>query len=279
MKNGSSAAFSSSLHLNNMIKALFFDIDGTLVSINTHHIPSSTIRALVEAKRRGVKIIISTGRPPIIITCLKEMEEHDLIDGYVTMNGAYCFIGDRLLHKNSIPRQDAQTLIEYCEQEQLPCIIVGEHSICCCPPGRLIDEIFHEGLHVDVDIPPVSKEEALSHEIFQLTPFIDRQHERVIFPQMPHCELGRWHPLFVDITARGNTKQLGVQHVMEYYGLKPSEIMTFGDGGNDIPMLRIAGIGVAMGNASPDVQAAADYVTDHVDEDGILHALQHFNII
>ena len=66
---------------------------------------------------------------------------------------------------------------------------------------------------------------------------------------------------------------------MEYYGLKPSEIMTFGDGGNDIPMLRIAGIGVAMGNASPDVQAAADYVTDHVDEDGILHALQHFNII
>ena len=71
MKNGSSAAFSSSLHLNNMIKALFFDIDGTLVSINTHHIPSPTIRALVEAKRRGVKIIISTGRPPIIITCLK----------------------------------------------------------------------------------------------------------------------------------------------------------------------------------------------------------------
>ena len=55
--------------------------------------------------------------------------------------------------------------------------------------------------------------------------------------------------------------------------------MAFGDGGNDISMLRHAGIGVAMGNANDNVKAVADYVTTSVDEDGIAHALEQFKII
>ena len=55
--------------------------------------------------------------------------------------------------------------------------------------------------------------------------------------------------------------------------------MAFGDGGNDIGMLRHAGVGVAMGNAKDDVKAAADYVTDSVDENGIFNAMKHFGII
>ena len=55
--------------------------------------------------------------------------------------------------------------------------------------------------------------------------------------------------------------------------------MAFGDGGNDIGMLRHAGIGVAMGNANDDVKNAADYITTSVDENGIAHALKHFGII
>ena len=55
--------------------------------------------------------------------------------------------------------------------------------------------------------------------------------------------------------------------------------MAFGDGGNDVPMLSHVGLGVAMGNASPEVQAAANYVTTSVDEDGIMNALKHFNIL
>ena len=66
--------------------ALFFDIDGTLVSFETHQIPPSTILALTQAKANGHKVFIATGRPPIIITNLGAIEH--LIDGYVTTNGA-----------------------------------------------------------------------------------------------------------------------------------------------------------------------------------------------
>ena len=55
--------------------------------------------------------------------------------------------------------------------------------------------------------------------------------------------------------------------------------MAFGDGGNDIPMLRHAAVGVAMGNATKEVQAAADYTTGTVDEDGIVQALLHYGML
>lgn len=57
------------------IKAAFFDIDGTLVSFRTHRIPQSTIHAIAEAKQRGVKIFISTGRPVALINNIKEVEQ------------------------------------------------------------------------------------------------------------------------------------------------------------------------------------------------------------
>ena len=62
-------------------------------------------------------------------------------------------------------------------------------------------------------------------------------------------------------------------------GLDISECIAFGDGGNDISILRAAGIGVAMGNAADGVKASADYVTTHIDDDGIANAFRHFELI
>ena len=68
-------------------------------------------------------------------------------------------------------------------------------------------------------------------------------------------------------------------HMLDYFGMDVSETMSFGDGGNDIPMLQYAHIGVAMGNATDNVKEIADYVTTSVDEDGIANALKHFGVI
>jgi hydroxymethylpyrimidine pyrophosphatase-like HAD family hydrolase len=62
-------------------------------------------------------------------------------------------------------------------------------------------------------------------------------------------------------------------------GFDPSQTMAFGDGGNDTSMIIQAGIGVAMGNAIDDLKHQADYVTTSVDDDGILNALEHFNVV
>jgi hydroxymethylpyrimidine pyrophosphatase-like HAD family hydrolase len=109
------------------------------------------------------------------------------------------------------------------------------------------------------------------------------------------------HLLFSGSAGVGKTtmakiliEQLGVQHsdVLYANGSKEArkiewvdklinfcQTMAFGDGGNDITMLKYVALGVAMGNANPEVKAIADYVTDDVDNDGILKALKHFGII
>ena len=65
----------------------------------------------------------------------------------------------------------------------------------------------------------------------------------------------------------------------DHLGIPREETMAFGDGENDISMLKAAGTGVAMGNAAEDVMSAAGYVTTSVDENGVYNALKHFNII
>lgn len=261
-----------------MIKALFFDIDGTLVSFNTHEIPSSTLSTITQAKAKGIKIFIATGRPKAIINNLSSLQEKHLIDGYITMNGGYCFVEDEVIYKHSIPTDDVKTLAALSDEKGFPCIFVTEHTVAVCNPNELVNQIFHQFLHVDI-LPVQTTNEATQTEIFQMTPFITIEEEKDVLPLLPHCESGRWFPAFTDIVAKGVRKQKGIDEIISHFGILPEETMAFGDGGNDISMLRHAAIGVAMGNANDDVKEVADYVTASVDEDGIEKALKHFGII
>ena len=261
-----------------MTKALFFDIDGTLVSFHTHRIPSSTIEALEAAHAKGHKIFIATGRPKAIINNLSELQDRNLIDGYITMNGAYCFVGEEVIYKSAIPQEEVKAMAAFCEKKGVPCIFVEEHNISVCQPNEMVKKIFYDFLHVNV-IPTVSFEEASNKEVIQMTPFITEEEEKEVLPSIPTCEIGRWYPAFADVTAKGDTKQKGIDEIIRHFGIKLEETMSFGDGGNDISMLRHAAIGVAMGQAKEDVKAAADYVTAPIDEDGISKAMKHFGII
>ena len=263
-----------------MIKALFFDIDGTLVSFNTHQIPVSTVSALEQAKARGVKIFIATGRPKVIITNLKALEERNLIDGYITMNGGYCFTGDTVISKHPLSEQSADIILHYASERKIPNIVVGEHDIAICDTAAIFEDLFYGQLSVDVRFTELPNIEAVKgKEIYQLTTFVDDAQEAELTPLIPDCEIGRWHPSFVDISGKGCTKQKGIDEIINHFGISLEETMSFGDGGNDIPMIRHAHIGVAMGNALDSVKAIADYITDTVDNDGIAKSLQHFGII
>lgn len=262
-----------------MIKALFFDIDGTLVSFQTHTVPQSTLEALVAAKAKGLQIFISTGRPKAIINNLSKLQHLNLIDGYITMNGGYCFVEKEVIYKSAIPDEDVRAIMDYCTEKNASCIVVEEQDICVCHPGELVTKIFHDFLKVDV-LPVKTPEEAIQKKkVYQMTPFITETEEKELLPFISHCETGRWHPDFTDITAKGNTKQKGLDQIIRHFNIRLDETMAFGDGGNDISILRHAGIGVAMGNAKEEVKAAANYVTTSVDDDGIANALKYFKVI
>ncbi|MDR0895853.1 MAG: Cof-type HAD-IIB family hydrolase [Prevotellaceae bacterium] len=261
-----------------MIKAIFFDIDGTLVSFHTHVIPQSAIRAIAAAHAKGVKIFIATGRPGVIINNLSALQERNLIDGYITMNGAYCLVGDEVVYKSAIPAADVHTLAQLSVARNFPCIFVGEHDLCLNRPDRQVQQVFLN--YLEVTSLPVKEPSTIGlQDIYQMTPFITTAQEQEILPLLHGCESNRWFPAFADLTACGNTKQHGIDEIVRRFGLPLQETMAFGDGGNDTGMLQHAGIGIAMGNAADEVKRYADYVTDTVDNDGIVKALLHFGIV
>lgn len=261
-----------------MIKAIFFDIDGTLVSHTNHLIPDSTQLALTALKKRGVKIFIATGRSPNELSFLKKLTDAEF-DGYITMNGQYCCAGDRVVHEQHIEQSDLTGLAEYlkhnavtCDFVELDCLYRNRET----PASRQIQRLLGD----TISIPPIDGiERALKHRIYQLCVYIPESEEPSFFRYLPNCKAARWNPLFTDVIPKAGGKTVGMQSLLEAFGFTLEESMAFGDGGNDREMLRSAGVGVAMGNASADVKKFADYATSDVDHDGIMAALNHYGLV
>lgn len=257
--------------------ALFFDIDGTLVSFKSHEIPASTVIALTQAKANGSRVYIATGRPPLIITNLKAIKH--LIDGYVTTNGALCYVGDELVCCQPIPKQDVLTCVEDAKAKGYSLIVVGRKDVAVFDPMGDVERIFHQMLAVNELAQAAPLDVVLQQDVLQLTPFISPGYEQELLTRMPQCVSGRWHPDFTDITANGADKGKGILAMAHHENFDPQRTIAFGDGGNDTSMILQAGIGIAMGNALEELKKQADYVTTAVDDDGILNALKHFNVI
>lgn len=258
-----------------MIKAIFFDIDGTLISFKTHSVPASTRKALELLREKGIKLFIATGRPELLISGLDGLT----FDGYITLNGGHCFTANHEdIYKGFIPQEDLVRLVDYSKNHPYPFVFVYDNTWFITHCNESVDTICHL---IEIPAPPTAPiENALGKEVLQIMGYLEEEAEKELFDNvLTHCQPMRWHPLFADITAKGTSKSKGIDEVIRYYGFKLEETMAFGDGGNDIPMLKHAGIGIAMGNASAKVQQVADYVTTPVDEDGIWNALHHFGLI
>lgn len=260
-----------------MLKAVFFDIDGTLISFRTHKMPETTLQALQTLRRQGVKVFIATGRAPNNIEFIKKMFD---FDGFVCFNGQLCLETDgTVLYDRPLPKRDIDAVLPY----------MNEHKIACCfemayrQVFNMVDRRVQD-LLAYVNEPAVKPEDIvdvseMTRNFYQLSAYITPDEEESLMRNMPDCKAMRWHELFVNIVSQDGGKPVGIAKVCEKYGLGIDEIMAFGDGGNDVDMLRFAGTGVAMGNAADNVKQAADYVTADIDDNGVFKALKHFDVI
>ena len=149
-----------------MIKAIFFDIDGTLVSFKTHRISPAVLDSLHRAHDRGIKLFIATGRQ-------QEAAEEAVgvfpFDGYITVNGQFCFAGDRVLRDNPIPPENAAQLVELLERTGSPCVFLeGQRCFAVNPDHRL--ELFPSQLNIPIP-PTIPLREILEHKFYQAVAF------------------------------------------------------------------------------------------------------------
>lgn len=257
-----------------MIKAVFFDIDGTLRDFDTGRIPESVREAVAQARREGILCFAATGRH------LLEIEEESLLegvslDGLVTLNGQYCLDGKgRVLYENPIPKDQVRQMLDFLEEKPLPCIFMEAEAMYI---NFVDDRVRQAQAGIGTAIPPIRDlQRGLGHPVYQMVPYGDACECEQILHRLPGCRGLRWHDgLAIDIISADGSKENGIRRILSRFGISREECAAVGDGYNDLSMIRWAGLGIAMGNGKPEVREAADYVTAAVTEDGIRQAMDY----
>lgn len=262
------------------IKIIFFDIDDTLYHKNDAYIPDSITQIVIpELKARGIIPAIATGRclgafPDAVRVLVAEQG----IDLLVTINGQYnCYQGD-VVSAYPLTMAEVERVIGKLQALDIDYAFVGESQIAVSNDSEAVKESL---IPITADY-IVDADFYKNHRIFQLLAFYPPEKAPAVTDAGVFAgkfkEI-RWHPQAVDILNQANSKAQGIQDVLKTLDIDMQHAMAFGDGLNDIEMLATVGYGVAMGNAVDALKARADFVTQPILDDGVLHALKKLAII
>lgn len=255
------------------IKAVFFDVDGTLLSQKTKQVPESTKEALALLRKNGIMTIICTGR---MIAELENLPVMELpFDGYLTLNGNLCLDKNKKMFAgNEIAPQEVEVLVRIFKASKIPFVLNGAEK-------RYINYVDNVVIDTQAStngtIPDIG--EYSGEKIYQCLAFVHDKERLMLDNMLDECSITSWNDTGIDIISKQGGKAHGIEKFLTQYNLRRGETMAFGDGENDMDMIQYVGVGVAMGNAINDLKKAADYVTTDIDDDGIYNALKHFELI
>ena len=252
------------------IKIIFFDIDGTLVDMQKKQISEKTVEALRKLKKNGIKICIATGRPRI---CLPRFEGVEF-DAYVTFNGSYCYDSQRAIFSNPMAGEDVQRLIQNAAEIGRPVSVATADRVVANGWDQDLSDYFalaHQELKAAPDF-----EAACQEPIYQIMLGYREEDRSALLAGTKGVKITTAWERAADVIPAKGGKGLGIQKLLEHYGLDKSQALAFGDGNNDIEMFQAVGTGIAMGNATPNLKAVAKDHCGHVAQDGIYHyCLEH----
>ncbi len=262
--------------LSKQVKAIFFDIDGTLTDMATHEMPKSTEIALQKLKDNNVKIFICTGRALVELRTTKMLDD-SLFDGAIYMNGQYCIYDGKIVLDFPLTKEQICAVKKYVTERNISCNFFTDNDTFV----NMVDErLITAQQAIGTPIPRI---ECMDHiedlRIYQACPSVNEQEEKELGALIEGVKTTRWSSFGIDVVAKDAGKDKGIKGIAEYLGLDLRETMSFGDGHNDIPMLETTMISVAMGNAVDELKEKASYITDCLNEDGVYNALKYFEII
>jgi Cof subfamily protein (haloacid dehalogenase superfamily) len=255
------------------MKIAFFDIDGTILDFGAADIHPSVKEALASLRRHGIKIFIATGRAPGIIPAFPDVP----FDGIISFNGGYCYTPDEVICRIPMDHKDVQTVIQNAKNLGLPAMLANEKRMGANFYQKELNDYMQVSQHT-CEI--IADYDALSNDdIYQMMIGSSPEQDDLLLKNTSQVCITRWYHHAVDVIPSFCGKDRAIEKILSFYNFDLKDSIAFGDGGNDLSMIRYAGTGVAMGNAGDEVKNAANYVTDTCTDDGVVTALQHFHLI
>ncbi len=262
--------------LAKQIKVIFFDNDGTLTNFQSHLMPQSCTDALKQLKEKGVKLVMATGRsyPQL---CEMEALDLSLFDGFICANGMWNILDGKVVGKHLFTKEQLLVLKNYLEENRVSCWFTGNNGNFT---NLLDDKIVYMAHNIGSSVPPAADmSDFENQDITQVSASLNSEQGKELLALMGDVKSMRWSEYTIDIMPAGCGKDAGVLDVLRALDLDLRNAMAFGDGENDIPMLKLVPVGVAMGNSYETVKQNADYVTAGYDDEGIYKALSYFGLI
>lgn len=265
-------------------RAIALDLDGTL----TNHekvVTPKTRKALLKAAAKGAVIILASGRPTYGIEPVAECLELQKRGGYIlSYNGGNIVnakTGEKLFSQ-FLPDEVIPELYAYAKEHGHALLgYAGNEIITEMPDDQYVKE---ESRINKMNIRKVDNLfESLEPHPTKLLMTGDptlmlKAEEELVEKLGDRMDIFRSAPFFLELVPKGIDKAKSLTRLLTKIDLTPADLIAFGDGYNDLSMLKLAGMGVAMENAAPEVRAEADYVTLSNEEDGVAAALIHFNM-
>lgn len=260
------------------IKLLALDLDGTIVT-DMHHIPPRVQTAIKAASAQGVQVVIATGREYPVSR--KFIELLGLTTAVICYQGALIYdpVADKTIAAETIPLPQAHRLIDQARSQHLALHLYIGHQAFVEAPTALSRKLLHrtgiapaevKDLKQVVESPPLKG--LIAHPAAEA----GAAASHLAAALSPELNVFRSHAELIEVTAPNVSKGHALAKVAGHYGIPQNEVMAIGDQDNDIEMIAWAGLGVAMGNASPGAKAAADHVAPAIGEDGAAWAIERF---
>ena len=262
-----------------MTKAIFFDIDGTL--INIHHkkttMSLSVKKAIRELRAAGHHTFIASGRPFAYLS--DELTQEGLFDGFVLMNGAVVMLDGDVIFRQDMPAETVRDMVALAEEHGLEYILESQPHVYLRPEFKGLENVYR---NIDIDVNKFVREFDLSEvQAAKLEFLCDTPGANGIFEKLLswHGVTGLIDPTlrkYMELYSSDISKATGIERALEYMGIPLEESYAFGDGLNDLEMLGTVGHALVMGNAGPELKALAEHVLPTVDEDGVADGIYRY---